>query len=298
MTPDASQAPPEPVERWMSPQPVTVRPDDDLVHVLRLLERYPFRHLPVVDGNRLVGMLSDRDVCLAGGFADASGGGARALSELAEIRVESIQSEAVETIGPDETVETAARRMLEKRIGALPVVDGGQCVGVITTTDLMRRLRDCCQRTEAVDREHPPRVGEHVCRELVDCRPDQTMGEAVRLAYAQGVRHLPVRADGKLVGVLSDRDLRRAMASEALAEAEAERDGKPAPAGRHVSDDMSREVLTLAPDATLSSAAHLLAENRIGAIPIVEDDELVGIVTEADLLSALLHVCDGRRGEG
>jgi acetoin utilization protein AcuB len=142
------------VREWMSPDPVTVTPSTTIREARRLLRYYGVRHLPVVERDRVVGMLSDRDVriddnaldLIAAATADpdeASGAGR-------EVRL--VLSTPVHVIGPDEAVEAAARAMLSWRISALPVVDAAnRLLGLITTTD--------CLLASLSPARHPARGG-------------------------------------------------------------------------------------------------------------------------------------------
>jgi acetoin utilization protein AcuB len=105
---------------WMSPDPLTVTPDSTVEEARELLHRYGIRHLPVVDGDAVVGFLSDRDV--RGG----RGG------EVAEA-----MNTPVHVIDIDGSIEAAARLMLSRHISALPVLEEGRLVGIVTTTDCL-----------------------------------------------------------------------------------------------------------------------------------------------------------------
>ncbi len=111
------------VREWMTSEPVSVGPGAAVEEVRERLARGGFRHLPVVEGGQLVGIVSDRDV------RSREGGTA------ADVMATSVQS-----IEQDETIEAAARQMLSRRISALPVVSGDKLVGIITTTDCLLAL--------------------------------------------------------------------------------------------------------------------------------------------------------------
>jgi CBS domain-containing protein len=99
------------------------------------------------------------------------------------------------------------------------------------------------------------------------------------------VRHLPVLEDGRVVGIVSQRDLLAASLSKAL-DFEA-RDRRTFLRSVDVGEVMSREVVTIAPEASLADAAALMLGRRIGCLPVVKPDgTLVGLVTETDLLRA------------
>jgi acetoin utilization protein AcuB len=110
----------------------TVRPDDDVKTVREVLRRRGIRHLPVIAAERLIGIVSDRDV---------RGADPGAL-------VESVMTPTPITTTPATPVEQAAARLCDRKIGALPVVEDGRVVGIITESDLLTALVELCARLE------------------------------------------------------------------------------------------------------------------------------------------------------
>jgi acetoin utilization protein AcuB len=127
------------IREWMSPDPVTVSPTTTVREARRLLHYYGVRHLPVVSDDRVVGMVSDRDVRIEDADLSRIAGVGQVATVLGSSRlVEDVMSAPPYVIAMEETVESAARLMLSRRISALPVVDReGGLVGVITTTDCL-----------------------------------------------------------------------------------------------------------------------------------------------------------------
>jgi acetoin utilization protein AcuB len=127
-------------------------------------------------------------------------------------------------------------------------------------------------------------VNDSMTREVVTLPPQTTAGEALAVCRERRIRHLPVLDDGRLVGIVSDRDLR--SATPAL--------GDPARAealGRIlVRDVMAREVATIRPDDPIEEAANAMREKKIGCLPVVEDGALLGIVTSSDVMEALVYL--------
>jgi acetoin utilization protein AcuB len=122
---------------------------------------------------------------------------------------------------------------------------------------------------------------------LVTVGPATTLPQAVRLAAERRVRHLPVIDGGELVGILSDRDIKRAMASPATS------------LSVHeltylldrltVAEIMTRTVITIGPVVPVEEAARLMVQEKISGLPVMEGGRLVGIVTETDLLELLVR---------
>ncbi len=127
------------VREWMTPDPVTVRGDTQVIEAMQRLREGGYRRLPVVDGDRLVGIVTDRDL------KEATPSSATTLSVyelnhlLARMRVREIASAPVVTVTIGDEIELAALRMEEHRVSGLPVVDdGGTLRGILTITDVLR----------------------------------------------------------------------------------------------------------------------------------------------------------------
>ena len=125
-------------------------------------------------------------------------------------------------------------------------------------------------------------VKDSMAREVVTLSPGETAGEALALCRERRIRHLPVVEDGRLVGVVSDRDLRSATPAF----------GEPARVAAlaevRVGDVMARDVVTARPDDPIDDAANAMRERGINCLPVLEDDELVGIVTSSDVMESLV----------
>ncbi len=129
------------VERYMTLNPIAVQPDTSLRKTLELLQAHQIRHLPVVQGKRLVGIITDRDLrqlfpsSLAppdkvAGFRTAA----------AQVKVGEVMTRRVLSVTPETRADRAARLMVEHRIGCLPVLRGSTLVGIITTVDLLQTM--------------------------------------------------------------------------------------------------------------------------------------------------------------
>ena len=106
-----------------------------------------------------------------------------------------------------------------------------------------------------------------------------TLAEVLRILSRKQVRHVPVVDDGRLVGIISDRDIKSALA---LSQGPVWEDGV-----RTAGQIMTRDPITIAPMFLVEEAARIMVTNRISALPVVQGSRLVGIVTETDLLHLL-----------
>jgi acetoin utilization protein AcuB len=127
-------------------------------------------------------------------------------------------------------------------------------------------------------------------------RPQDSARHAREVKEEHRFNQLPVVVEGRLVGIVTDRDLREVFPSVFESPEPWEHRGRKSgsdPATIPVEDVMTRNVLALAPGAFVADAARLMRRERIGAIPIVDGERLVGILTRSDVLDAYVELCQG-----
>jgi acetoin utilization protein AcuB len=129
------------VKELMQSEVFTVRPDDMIDRVFFLLSYEKIRHLPVLDGRNVVGIVSDRDLYKALGprsrRGTVSGKPGETALQVIPRKVRHIMRRGVVTIDPDADLSKAANMMARKKIGALPVVKKGRLTGIVTATDIL-----------------------------------------------------------------------------------------------------------------------------------------------------------------
>ncbi len=131
------------VEDVMTRDVVTFKEDDTLSLVNDVMTLGRIRHFPVVDGQeRPVGMLTQRDLYRAALSRSVGAGGKEQRAHLDKLVVRDEMSRPVLTAEPGEELSAALERMIEKRVGALVVVEKGKLAGLLTETDLLRALRE------------------------------------------------------------------------------------------------------------------------------------------------------------
>ena len=128
-------------------------------------------------------------------------------------------------------------------------------------------------------------VGKRMKKKVITAAPEDTLKQAADLLAGNRVHRLPVVRDGKLVGIVSDSDIRNAAVRESSP-------GGAAAATMTVGEIMTREVITVTPWDTMEDALLVLQKKRLGALPVVEGSRVVGILTKADVLAALIETLD------
>ncbi len=137
-------------------------------------------------------------------------------------------------------------------------------------------------------------VGELMTTHPVTIRPDTSVPTALNLMHDNKIRRLPVvDAHGSLVGIISEKDLLYASPSPATSLSVWEI--KELISKVKVETVMKRKITTAAMDTPVEEAARLMADNKIGSLPVLRDGQLVGMITDTDLFNAFLGMLGGRR---
>jgi CBS domain-containing protein len=186
------------VDRVMVSPILTIAGDRSMLDASHLMETNHVRHLCVAEAGEIVGIISVRD--LVRSFVDAASGPVceldkvyRPLSVLMATTLATIQSNA--------SLLAAAQLMGEKRMGSLLTIEAGEIVGIVTERDLVRKGLASNRDTGSTH------VSAVMSSPLLSIDVNRTIRDASKAMAEQGVRHLAVTENGKIVGVLSVRDL-------------------------------------------------------------------------------------------
>ena len=136
------------------------------------------------------------------------------------------------------------------------------------------------------------RVEELMTTKVFTVEPNDLIDRVFFLIHYEKIRHLPVLEKGKLVGIVSDRDLYKALGPKSNSKVvESNKDGHHLHiVPQKVTHIMHRGVLTVRPDTMASEAAAIMAENRIGALPVLDRENLVGILSATDILKVFARL--------
>ncbi|HEX6882847.1 MAG TPA: CBS domain-containing protein [Planctomycetota bacterium] len=200
------------------------------------------------------------------------------------LKVGSILSRELVTVAPECPVERAQWLMRERKLRHLPVVEDGRLVGMLSERDLLERPRPAPRPGKAAERTVEVRDRMGVSLETVQA--DESVPQAARRLFERRVGSLPVIAEGRLVGVVSESDCLRLYVRVCRM---AGRDAKVDPPLERC---MSRDVLTATPTTSVLEAFELCRSKGIRHLPVVFEGWLVGIVSDRDLLPVV------GRGEG
>jgi len=135
-------------------------------------------------------------------------------------------------------------------------------------------------------------VGERMNHPVITIRPDMSVVDALNLMKRERIRRTPVVKDGQLVGIVSDKDLLNASPSPATSLSIYELNYLITKI--QVKDVMSKEVMTVTENTPIEEAARIMADNKIGGLPVMREGKVVGIITETDLFKIFLELMGAR----
>ena len=136
-------------------------------------------------------------------------------------------------------------------------------------------------------------VGERMSRPVISVTPETPVNEALAMFREEHIRRAPVMKDGKLVGIVSERDLLNASPSSVTTLSIWEINYLISKV--KVSQVMSKKVITVDQDTPIEEAARIMADKKIGGVPVVSAGKVVGIITETDLFKTLLELMGARQ---
>jgi PAS domain S-box-containing protein len=190
------------------------------------------------------------------------------ISSWTWLNVGDVMSKDVATICPDEIVISAAKIMSDNKISCLVVVDNGNVAGIITETDVLRRIGNMGK-----DIYHT-KLGRIMSSPVESLPPDLSVLEASKIMGVKHIKRLPILRGKELVGIVTQTDLVRALTSYGL--------------WRDISEIMSRDIAGIQRNTSVAEAAELMTSRKISCIIVMDGDDVVGVLTEKDLLGRVV----------
>jgi PAS domain S-box-containing protein len=184
------------------------------------------------------------------------------------VRVGDVMHKDVVTICPEETLVTAAKIMADKNISSVIVVDDSTVVGIVTETDLLKKVAGDNGQLENL------KMSQIMSSPVEVIPPDLPALDASIIMETKHIKRLPIVAHGRLVGIITQTDLVQVLTSYGM--------------WKNVTDIMSTEVALIQRKAPVAEAAQIMASRKISCVVVLDSDEVVGVFTERDLLKRVL----------
>ena len=271
---------------------ITIPPTSTIMSAVKTMITYSFRRLPVADPGtkRLEGIITGMDIVNFFGGGDKHGivkeryDGNFLVAINEEVR--EIMERNVIAADFTSSFEDVLELLLENRVGGMPIVDReGRVVGILTERDVLHYLSS--------HKNFDGLVSDYMTRGVITAEPDTTIREAMKIMVEKGIRRLPIIRDGILMGLLTSTTLLQYFASGEAFKLLITGDVSEIidkPVKVILSNEkvlQYREPLTFPPHASISQVVERMVETNHGAALIVGDEDLVGIVTERDLVRFL-----------
>ena len=278
------------VAEVMSSPVMAITPTDPVARAKNLMLRYRVKRLVVIDRGKPIGVVSMRDL------AERLGRGTSTWRHrpIDHIPVARVMSEGLVSVAPGTDLGKAAKLMLRHGVGSLVVLDGKELAGIVTKTDMTRYFV-----------EHlggRAKIRELMSTDIVTVDRMHSLAHVVELMGKHGISRVIVADGKKPIGVITERDVALAQLEKPAKgigqrrvryTRKAERAGRPR--YRYVKyvalltaeDVMRSGLLTIGGEEDAARAANLMLAHRIGGLPVVEDEKLVGILTKTDLANGI-----------
>lgn len=263
---------------------VTMAPTTPIYDGIRIMTREGFRRIPIANpGTRtLEGVVTATDVInyLGGGKkfqiiqTKFKGNSFKAVNGPIKL----IMTKKVVSVKTSARISEAIELMKKRNLGGLPVVDDeNRLRAIITERDIANMFAD---RISGVT------VAQLMSKKVVTASPKTTIFEVAKTITTRGFRRLPIISEDKLVGIITAMDIIRFFGSEEVF--------KHLKSGTMMQvlntpalEIATREVATIEPNIDLCQAAKIMREKNIGALPVVKNEKLVGILTERDFFKLI-----------
>ncbi|MDH5782688.1 MAG: CBS domain-containing protein [Candidatus Bathyarchaeota archaeon] len=263
---------------------VTMAPTTPIYDAIKIMVQKGFRRMPIADPgtHRLRGIITATDLInyLGGGEKyqliqrKYSGNFYKAINEP----VKSIMTTDVVWISTSAKISDALRLMKKHNVGGLPVVDEEKHVwAIVTERDIILLFTGKISGVKVAD---------VMTRKVVTVAPRISIYEAARSMIEHGFRRLPVVLDSKFIGLASVRTLLRFFGSSQVFKHLQSRTMAQV-LQTSVLEVTRKNIVTVEPNADVGEAARLMQENNVGSLPVVQNERLVGIITERDFFKLI-----------
>lgn len=263
---------------------ITIPPTMPIIEAVKIMLNHGFRRIPVTDAgtNHLKGIITSNDI------VDFLGGGKKNLlvknkfkgNLLAAVNgsISEIMETNVISLNVKDSLKDALNTMLKEKIGGIPITDeDGAVKAIVSERDFVFLISGIVTGNT---------VEGFMSKKIVTATSDMSVGAAAKSMINNGFRRLPVLRDNVLIGIITASDIMRFLGDgdmfDRLVTGNA-REVFQVP----VSTLLTREIIFTKSDVDLGEAANVMMDKDVGSLPVLEDGELKGIITESDFVRAM-----------
>jgi len=246
------------VSEYMDTVVVTVDVNSSMSEILNVLARSSNGRILVLEGEKPISMITTRSIIAA--FSEYG-------LDMFNLKAKDLMSEDLVAISPNTTIMEAIRILINNNIGGVPVLEGNVIRGMFTEREVIKIIANL-QFSGIVD---------SIMNTNLETIPqNSTILDAAKIMNLKNIRRLPIVNEYKMIGIITAADIVKYLDKN-------KKIGNVLEAG-------TQNPWTISRYTSIVDAAKLMRDKRIGTLPVVENNKLVGIVTERDLMYSLLTV--------
>ena len=276
------------IEDVMNEEVILVEENEQVSHARNLLLKHGYSRILVVDQEgKPVGILTEKDLIRK----MRANGPQWKRRTIDKISIRRVMTSHPVTITPFRELREAVELMIKNNISSLPVADDDEVVGIITKTDLM----DFYSQKFA----NKWKVSQLMTSEVVTVNENHSIGHVISRMEDQKIGKLVVMRDNEPVGIITSGNISFANVEDPETGVSIEKiaflrkvEGQEKRNVREVSmvtagDIMTNDLIKIGPEEDAANAANIMIKNDVSGIPVVSDDELVGIITKTDIIRGI-----------
>jgi CBS domain-containing protein len=274
---------------------ISIPPTKPIKDTAKVMMEHEFRRLPITDpgSGKLLGIVTVMDIL------DFFGGGKKFNiiekkyedNFLAAINepIKEIMTRDLITLSNKASIGETIQTMLDNQLGAIPLVDAdGKLAGIVTERDIALSLAGMAGNDTVQDYMSP---------KVFNTTPGTPLGDACKIMVRNGLRRIPViggeadisKAAKKLLGIITSTDVIRYLNAKELFD-NLNSNLATDVLKTTIADIMVKEPVTVEPTMTIGELCELFSEKNIGGVPVVKDGQVMGIITERDILNAVKRI--------
>lgn len=263
---------------------VTIPPTMPIIDAVKTMLYKGFRRIPVADAgtNRLKGIVTSQDI------VDFLGGGLRNLLVKNKYKgnlfaavngnISEIMEGNVITLYEKDSIRNALNIMMKENVGGIPIIDTDTRVrAIVSERDFVWLMSDIMTGKT---------VSDYMSKKVITAPPDMSVGVAARSMINNGFRRLPIIRDNVLIGIITASDILRFLGSGEMFNRLVTGSSKEV-FEVPIRTLINRDVVFIRSEEDLGKAASIMLSKNVGSLPVLEEGELKGIITERDFVRAM-----------
>lgn len=268
------------VKNIMSEDIVSIDKDQNICDALRVMKKHKMSRLAVINTNQdnvkeMVGMITEKDI------ANKLGSSKYGNLPPSHFHVSTVMTNELFAVETETDIAYAANLMLENNIGGIPVMDDGDVIGMVTKSDLIDTCRGKAYENKSVQNL--------MSEDLITVSPSDRLVHARRVMMDAKVGRLLVMEEGDLVGLITSKDISRAMISFRKVVPDKHKSARIR--NLLVDDVMSQGIHMVSMTSSIPEVAQMMLDQGISGFPVADENKnTVGLITKTDLLDLIVEM--------